>query len=349
VPSPRNREVNFGQILSTLVLAQARWLFLQKTIAFFRDIAPITQRLLPLSLQAASDETILRLNRLVLPFGAFRLIGGPLQALLPMAVQALTLLMHVLDRFQAQLQSGGLEGAQNLLGHEIVHHPGFEPATRRSLVLPPHTPIIGGRLAPIAGVHPPATGPAAEQARQQRLAGAGHPGRTGPRAVLEQPLPVGLILFPCDIGWQAVPFEHQPLRHRYLAHLQLAAPGGRALVIDAAPAVGIGPRIDRVMEHPAHRAWARQAPFQLAAPWSAVEAHPQTDPIPDQIAVEALARAQLVELVEDHPHGRLDLLVGIEGDFPGGQLDIPAGDVEEQRAPIGLVQPAAFQSIVHQN
>jgi len=79
---------------------------------------------------------ILRLNRLVPPFDAFCLLGGPLQALLPVAVKALTLLVHILDRFQAQLQSSRLEGTQNLLGHEIVHHPGFKSTTRRSLVLP---------------------------------------------------------------------------------------------------------------------------------------------------------------------------------------------------------------------
>ena len=65
-----------------------------------------------------------------MPFGEFRVIGGPLQALLPVAVQGITLLVHILDRFQAQLQPGGLEGTQNLLGHEIVHRPGFESATR---------------------------------------------------------------------------------------------------------------------------------------------------------------------------------------------------------------------------
>ena len=73
------------------------------------------------------------------------------------------------------------------------------------------------------------------------------------------------------------------------------------------------------------------------------------DLIPYQMTVETPAGAQFVELVEDHLHGRLHLLVRIAGDFPGGQLDIPAGDVEEQRAPVGLVQPAAFQSIMHEN
>jgi hypothetical protein len=103
------------------------------------------------------------------------------------------------------------------------------------------------------------------------------------------------------------------------------------------------------MQHPAQHARSRQAPFQLTTSRSSVGAHPQVDLVPRQIAVQTPAGAQFVELVEDQPQGRLHLFVGIPGDFPGGQLDIPAGDVEEQRAPIGLVQPAAFQSIVQQN
>ena len=54
-------------------------------------------------------ETILRLDGLILAFGAFRFIGGPLQAVLPVAVQAVALFVNVLDRFQAELQGGGLQ------------------------------------------------------------------------------------------------------------------------------------------------------------------------------------------------------------------------------------------------
>ncbi len=58
-----------------------------------------------------------------------------------------------------------------------------------------------------------------------------------------------------------------------------------------------------------------------------VDAHPQADLVPHEMTMETPAGAQFVELVEDHLHGRLRLLIGIAGDFPGGQLDIPAGDV----------------------
>src|SRR5271157_4532032 len=105
----------------------------------------------------------------------------------------------------------------------------------------------------------------------------------------------------------------------------------------------------RSTQHPTQRVRTGRAPFQPTASRSSVEAHPQEDLIPYQTAVETLAGAQFVELVEDQLHGRLHPLVRIAGDFPGGQLDIPTGDVEEQRAPVGLVQPATFQSIMHEN
>ncbi len=104
-----------------------------------------------------------------------------------------------------------------------------------------------------------------------------------------------------------------------------------------------------MVEHPAEHARSGRVPFQLAASRSAVDAYTHTDPVPHQMAVEPPAGAQFVELVEDQLHGRLHLLVRIAGDFPGGELDIPPGDVEEQRAAVGLVQPSAFQSIMHEN
>src|ERR1043166_9542474 len=79
---------------TTLILAELWRLFLQETIIFFLTISIPSQCLLPLSLQAASDEAILRLHRLVLSFGTFRLIGRPLKALLPVAMESLALLVY---------------------------------------------------------------------------------------------------------------------------------------------------------------------------------------------------------------------------------------------------------------
>jgi hypothetical protein len=73
-----------------------------------------------------------------------------------------------------------------------------------------------------------------------------------------------------------------------------------------------------------------------------MDAYPHADPVSHQMAVDPPAGAQFVEFVEDQLHGRLHLLVRIADDFPRGKLDISPGDVEEQRAAVGLVQSSAF-------
>ena len=177
---PKRRQVTGqGQDSSTLVLAEARWLFLQKTIILFCKITPISQRFLPLSLQGASHETILRLNRLVLPFGEFCLIGGPLQAVLPVSVKASRSDAHP-GSLSGSAPEWRARGHAKPAGNQTVHHPGFKSATRRSLVLPSSALIIGGRLAPIAGDMrwPHARRPAGSLIRALPVRGTpGEPGR----------------------------------------------------------------------------------------------------------------------------------------------------------------------------
>ena len=54
-----------------------------------------------------------------------------------------------------------------------------------------------------------------------------------------------------------------------------------------------------------------------------------------------LAKRQL-ELVEDQAHDVAGLLIGVEGHLTGRQLDVPAGDLGEQLAAFGLVEPASI-------
>jgi hypothetical protein len=96
-------------------------LFVQESIIFFPQIALCTQRLLPLLFQAPGHQAILGFNCLVLTFRTLDLIGCALQSLLSVVVQTLALALHVLDRLQAQLQSGWLESPKNLAGYEVVN------------------------------------------------------------------------------------------------------------------------------------------------------------------------------------------------------------------------------------
>ena len=100
---------------TAFLLREPRRLFIQESIIFFLQIALCTQRLLPLLLQAPSHQAILGLDGLVLAFGTLDLIGGTLEPLLPVPVEALAFPLHVLDRLQAQLQGRRLQGPKDLL------------------------------------------------------------------------------------------------------------------------------------------------------------------------------------------------------------------------------------------
>ena len=79
---------------------------LQKTIIFLCEIALIPHRLLRNLAPSRRHETTLGLDGPILPCGTFRLIGGPLQAVLPVAVQAVALCARP-GSLSGQLQGGG--------------------------------------------------------------------------------------------------------------------------------------------------------------------------------------------------------------------------------------------------
>lgn len=68
------------------------------------------QRCLPLALQGARHQAVLRLDGVVLPLCSLSLIAGSLQALLPVPMQSRAFSFHILDGFEADIQGGGLQG-----------------------------------------------------------------------------------------------------------------------------------------------------------------------------------------------------------------------------------------------
>ena len=68
------------------------------------------QRLLPALLSGADHQTVLRLDRIVLPERAFGFVTGPFQALQPQAVSVGMLRFDVLGDPQADLEGGRPEG-----------------------------------------------------------------------------------------------------------------------------------------------------------------------------------------------------------------------------------------------
>ena len=66
-----------------------------------------------------------------------------------------------------------------------------------------------------------------------------------------------------------------------------------------------------------------------------------------EVSIQATERAEFVELVEDQLDRRAGLLVRVEDDFAGRQLEIPARNRGHQFAAFGLVAFASFESALH--
>ena len=101
-------------------------------------------------------------------------------------------------------------------------------------------------------------------------------------------------------------------------------------------AVGVDTGVDGILEHVLQGHAVRLAPLQFALSLSFADAHAEADVVSDQVAQQGMEGAQLLELPEDQPHHRLDLLVGVEDDLPGGPPDVPDGQGERELAAAGL-------------
>ena len=83
---------------------------------------------------------------------------------------------------------------------------------------------------------------------------------------------------------------------------------------------------------------ARRPPVQSPAIDPGLTSDRQPDPAGDQGPQDAVDRPLPVELVEDQADDVLGLLVGVERDQTGRQLDIPGRDADDQLPAAGLVQ-----------
>src|SRR5262249_35054487 len=114
------------------VLAQLGRLVPSESVIFFFELALTAQGLLPATLQCPGDQTVLRFDGVVLPLGPPRFVTRSLQLLLPVAVEAIALPADVPGRLEAQLQSGGFQGSNDLTGHEVIDRRCPQAMTARS-------------------------------------------------------------------------------------------------------------------------------------------------------------------------------------------------------------------------
>lgn len=76
--------------------------------------------------------------------------------------------------------------------------------------------------------------------------------------------------------------------------------------------VAIGPGVDRVMKQVLERLPVRPTPFEMVALPASMDAHRHANLMMNKITEQSVKRPLTLELIEDQPDGRLDLLVGIE-------------------------------------
>jgi hypothetical protein len=78
-----------------------------------------------------------------------------------------------------------------------------------------------------------------------------------------------------------------------------------------------------------------------------VYSRPQPNLILRQIPTKLSERAHLGELVKNKLDGRSHLLVRIQFDVTCRKLYVPTGYVDDEFAPLSLVEFTSFQSIMH--
>src|SRR4051812_29499759 len=132
--------------------------------------------------------------------------------------------------------------------------------------------------------HAPAAFPAVEQSAQQRRP---FPRRTQHRhagGVPLQLLLVGQVLLPRDISRQPALVEHMPLVARYEAPPDARLAGSPPAGIHLAAPEAVGPRIDRVVEHPRKLRAVGPTPLDLTWAGTVVRPDAQLDAMPDEVA-----------------------------------------------------------------
>ena len=93
---------------------------------------------------------------------------------------------------------------------------------------------------------------------------------------------------------------------------------------------------------------ARPAPLQVAPIRPVVRADPDADAVLDEILQEPVDALELVEFVEDQADDLLDLLVGVEGELAGGELDVADRRADEQLAAHRLVPPPLIEAALEE-
>ena len=268
---PERRDVGGEPLdLGALLRGERDGFRLQEAVVVVGEFALATQGGVPVLFQRARHEAMLGIDRAITPLRVADLVGGALELLLPMTVEARAFALEVGDGLPTQFQCGRLQSVQDLFGQEIVERLGTQAMTNVRLEVKrvADAAVMRRALVQVTGPQPPAALGAVDEPGQQRFtvtrhAGAGHAGAIG-----VQPLLVGQVALPADVGREPVAQENIPVfvrlpvgrrvRHRFGG----ARHGSRTAL--AASAIGIGAGVDGTRQHVINEAERGATPLQLA-------------------------------------------------------------------------------------
>ncbi len=285
---------------------------------------------------------------LVLPTRQVDFVARALDLLLPAHPLLDTRLGVPRRGLEQRLHAQRFQRAQDQLLDRLFdpQRPDVRAACRTALQLPAPTPAgvphVPAATA-IAHLHPPAATTAEQEPLQQRPAFAR---RAGSRslAVGRDLALVALELLPREVALVMILDQHRPL---------LRGPAAQALdrslrrierFDDLAPAVDVGPGVERIPQQAIQVAFVRRLEARAVA-GTAQDGH--LDPVGEQRAVGGPHGTELLEAGEDpldrRPHLRVRVLHQAAGVVP----DVTRTRPEAERAPLRLAAHRFDQALLH--
>ena len=314
----------------------------------------LAQRLLPVGLQRARHQPVLRLAGVELPPRALGVVARALEGEFERSEAGGLGGLLVGQRLGGRGDRRGLEDAEDLLQHRLV-----ELASAESLALFPvgrvvcdlplaRVAVVAPRVALAAAgarvgrAHPPRAAPAAQEPLQQRLslARCGALARGG--GVAGDLVKDLLVLLEGDVRLVVVEDQRVPAlaRHRHHRHSRTAVLADAPLRLAAAERVRA--RVGRVGEHLVHGAVGRLDPLDLPLPAAARHKQPVLAQRQHHLANRAQLREPPEHVRDRLPHG----LISADHDLAVGRVVIAGRQLDVQLALGRLVASPATSRLL---
>src|SRR5215207_194845 len=293
-------------------------LLAQRELGF--DLGELCERVLPVALKTAGDESVLGLD---LAVAALRPLGLVLRALdlqPPLLERGVVILLKRLGRLQGGLHAGRGERREQRAGDRLVDLPATDPQAPAAAVVDQDArrAVIGGALVPAAALVvdlelAPAAAADGDPLQQRGAFADRAAGLVRARArVASDPLTVALEGRLVDVAAVVLPDQHVPFCLREATHPLARLP----VLVDVPLAAGLAERvcagIDGALEHAMDLVVGRRGPLDLAV---SEAAHRELHPLAAHPQPHLADRAELDEPVEDGGDRAAHGLVGIEQDL----------------------------------